>query len=423
MELLLTYLSALADFFLEVAPLLLLGLLIAGVLHVLFPEHLVERHLGQRSSGAVFKATLFGIPIPLCSCSVIPVMSSLKRKGASNGASISFLVSAPQIGADSYALTYGLLGPLFAVFRILAALVTALLAGLAENLLPEARQAAAETAPMQPDSGGSWRQRLRGLPAYIMDELLGSLANSLVLGILLATLIVVLVPDNFLAGLGTGAGLGASLLSMAIMLVIGVPMYVCATASTPIAAALLLKGISPGAALVFLLAGPATNAITLSTVYRQLGRRATALYLSSIALVSLAAGLLLDLWLGDEVLAESLHLHQHEMAPGWWELLGAGLLALLLARHYGRYFLQRGRSRAFRAKGDLLEWKVDGMTCMHCVQRLSDSVQQRVEPGELQVDLGSGTVQVRDPRIGQDGWRGDLRSAIEDAGFHVEQEG
>ena len=421
MNWILSYFDSLLAFYLEIAPLLLLGLAVAGVLHLLFPEYLIERHLGGRGVSSVVKATLFGIPIPLCSCSVIPVMTSLKRKGASNGATVSFLVGAPQIGADSWLLTYGLLGPLFAVFRIGAALVTALVAGLVENLLPEERRrtetpAAAAHAPVD----ASWQDRGRRLFTYLNDELLGSIADSLILGILLAALITVIVPDTLFAGLGANA----PWISMLVMLAIGIPMYVCATASTPIAAALLLKGISPGAALVFLLAGPATNAITVSTVYRTLGRRPTIIYLVTIAVVALGAGFLMDAFFLGQIRAQTQG-HHHHFQPGILHWLGGALLAGLLARHYLLRWLPGPRTPGTTDSDSLsiLELQVEGMTCNHCERRLVDALQAALPLKGLDVSHEKGEVRM----AGDTPWTGErirtARAAVEAAGFLVVGEG
>ena len=408
-----TYSQALLSFYREIAPLLLLGLLVAGLLHLLFPEYLIEKHLGGRGVRSVLKATFFGIPIPLCSCSVIPVVSSLKGKGASNGASVSFLVAAPQIGADSWMLTYGLLGPLFATFRIGAALVTALVAGLVENLLPEERRR--KEAPVQqptaPPMDADWRERARGVGSYVSHELLGSIANSLVLGMLLAALITVLVPDSLLAGMGADR----PWLSMLFMLAVGIPLYVCATASTPIAAALLLKGISPGAALVFLLAGPATNAVTISTVTRSLGRRPAAIYLLSIATVSLAAGFLLDHFFMGQVRSQTMG-HVHQFQPGLGHWLGGLVLGAMLLQHYALAWFPRRTDRISTGDPGVLQLQVDGMTCNHCVRRLSDSLRAALPQAELDVDLASGLVRLSS----QQGWQ---RSQIDSAGQAVEQAG
>ena len=279
------------------------GFLGAGLLKAFLPEEAVARHLGKSSTGAVLKASLFGIPLPLCSCGVIPAAVGLRKQGASKGASAAFLVSTPESGVDSIAVTWALLDPVMTVARPLAAFVTATVTGLLINRLPE------ETAPVAPEvapaggcgcAGGSCAgsatpaqpplgRRLRNGLAYAFGELLGDIGRWLLLGILVAGVLAWWLPDDFFA-----RQLGGEFSSLLIMLVVGIPLYICASASTPVAAAMVLKGLSPGAALVFLLAGPATNAATITVVTRFWGRRATVAYLAAIAGCSLLFGWLLN---------------------------------------------------------------------------------------------------------------------------------
>ncbi len=282
----------------EAAPWLLGGFLLAGLLHVLLSTERIARHLGRPGWSSIFKAALIGIPLPLCSCSVIPLAAALRRRGASRGATASFLISTPETGVDSIALTYALLGPVMAVARPLTALVTAVLAG---GLIGRFAGPGADfAAPPEPassccsgDSCGAAsrrpRARLREAVRFGLVDMFEDLAPWLVSGFLLAGLVAALLPaDFFERHLGTG------LPAMLLMALVGLPLYVCATSSTPIAAALVLKGLGPGAALVFLLVGPATNVATMLIVARELGKRGLALYLASITAVAFAAGLTLD---------------------------------------------------------------------------------------------------------------------------------
>lgn len=320
----------------EAAPFVLLGFFAAGLLRALVPVEAVARHLGPKSFGAVLKASLFGIPLPLCSCGVIPAAVGLRRQGASKGAAAAFLVSVPETGVDSIAITWALLDPVMTVARPLAAFLTATVTGLLINRLPEEPVAgdAGSDAGCGCAGGGEEKlplwARLRAGLAYAFGDLLADIGRWLLLGIVLAGVITYFVPASLFSGpLGQG---GASLL---LMLVVGIPLYICASASTPIAAALVLKGLSPGAALVFLLAGPATNAANLAVVGRFWGRRATAVYLAAIAGCSLALG-----WLTNRFYAWSgLDIGRWVARPaetggGLWEGLAAVLLLLLLARAF-----------------------------------------------------------------------------------------
>ncbi len=284
----------------EAAPWVLLGFAAAGAIHAFVPAESLARHLGGRGPGSVLKAALIGIPLPLCSCGVLPVAAGLRRGGAGRGATASFLVSTPETGVDSIAVTWALMDPLMTLLRPVAAFVTALAAGLAANLLPEesAGPTVGQLAPAGAAGGcaggccngqcaapGPAPSRLAAGWAFVRDDLLPDIGPWLLLGVLVAGLIAVLVPESALAALP-----GGEWASMLGMLVVAVPLYICATSSTPVAAALVLKGLSPGAALVLLLAGPATNAATIAVVGRILGRAAVPVYLGAIVACSLAMG-------------------------------------------------------------------------------------------------------------------------------------
>ncbi|MFC1530010.1 SO_0444 family Cu/Zn efflux transporter [Gemmatimonadota bacterium] len=299
---------------LDSAPFVLFGFLAAGIIKAFVPDDMVARHLGTKSTGSVLKASLLGVPLPLCSCSVLPTAISLRKQGADRGASAAFLVSTPESGVDSIAITWALLDPLMTVARPIAAFFTATVTGLSINALPDedterpGSDAAVddEEAGEEPGCGcgssscdtdpsavtGMEESLLRRLWAgitYSYDDLLREIGGWLLIGLAVAGVITWLLPADLFAG-----QMGGELTSLLLMLVVGIPLYICATASTPIAAALVLKGLSPGAALVFLLAGPATNAATLTVVLKHWGRKATVAYLVSISLCALLLGWLLN---------------------------------------------------------------------------------------------------------------------------------
>jgi uncharacterized membrane protein YraQ (UPF0718 family) len=335
---------------LEAAPYVLFGFFMAGLLKALVPSDLVTRHLGRNSPGAVLKAALFGAPLPLCSCSVIPAAIGLRRQGASKGAAASFLVSVPETGVDSIAISWALLGPFMALARPVVAFVTATLTGLLINLLPEEPLPAEQPSAAEcscpslgavtgaPPQKEPLRRRLRAGMAFAFGDLLGDIGKWLLFGILVAGVISHLLPADLLTRVFAHDGL-----SFLAMLLVGIPLYICASASTPIAAILMAKGLSPGAALVFLLAGPATNAATLTLVLRYFGRRATVVYLLSIALCALLAGYLLNRIYA----AGGFELLQVPVSddPGripWLSMLAALLLLLLI----GRSLLPRNKKKS-----------------------------------------------------------------------------
>lgn len=295
----------------EAAPFVLFGFFAAGVLKALVPDDFVSRHLGSNGTRSVLKASLFGVPLPLCSCGVIPVAIGLRKQGASKGATASFLVSVPETGVDSIAISWALLDPVMTVVRPIAAFLTAIVTGVCINLLPDKDSLVKQTisadwcSPLPHTSGINNKVpvfiRLKQALTYAFSDLLKDIGKWLILGIIIAGTISYMVPDRFFEDY-----LGGEFSSLLIMLLVGIPLYICASASTPIAAAMILKGLSPGAALVFLLAGPATNAATLTVISKHLGKAATATYLSIIALSSLIIGWLINHlygWLGIDVMA------------------------------------------------------------------------------------------------------------------------
>jgi hypothetical protein len=327
---------------LESSIFILFGLLVSGLLRVFLDPGAVAHHLGSGRFKSVFKASLLGIPIPLCSCGVLPAAASLKKQGANNGAVTSFLVSTPESGVDSIAITYALMDPIMTVVRPVAAFFTAAVAGIAENLLVRPATAgpiaADRSCPVDGCCDGrdcapevhrhhhSLAEKLRAGFRFAFTDVWADLAPWFLFGVILSGMITALLPASIFSRY-LGGGFGA----MLIMLAVGIPIYICATASTPIAAALILQGVSPGAALVFLMTGPATNITSLTVLIRVLGRRATAIYLSAIALCALGFGLLVDrLYQAMGISAQAVVGRAGEAIPHGLEL-GAAVVVLALS--------------------------------------------------------------------------------------------
>jgi len=347
MELLATFIDSLWHVCLEAAPWLLLGLLVAGLIKSFLPARVLGRWLGGRGVGAIVRAALLGTPLPLCSCSVIPAAVTLRRGGASRGATTSFLVATPENGADSIALTWALLGPFMTVLRPVAAIISAISTGLLT------RWVAPEDAPVTPAAAGSVKgaavccdgssccggsggtgsspQTLIGRCVaglrYAAGDLLRDIVVWLAIGLVLAAVIQALVPPGELAQWGSGIA------AMLVLMLIGVPMYICATASTPVAAAMLVAGVSPGAVLVFLLAGPATNLGTVGIIWKELGGRTTGAYLAGVCGTSLVLGLATDAL----VVAAGLNVaaqagDAHHIVPQWLAVASLAALGVLTLR-------------------------------------------------------------------------------------------
>jgi hypothetical protein len=275
----------------EMSPYLLFGFLLAGLLSYFISREWISRHLGGHGLWPVIKAALLGVPLPLCSCSVIPVAASLRRHGAGRGGAVAFLIATPQTSVDSILVTLSLLGPVFAVARPFIALITGLAGGALVDVIEPHGEADVQEpeecadACCAPERGFA---RIAGALRYGFGDLARDIGPSLLIGLLIAGAIAAFVPDEYFAGVGRSPW-GILLLMLA-----GIPVYVCATASVPVAAALVMKGVSPGAALAFLMTGPATNAAGIITVWRIMGFRSAATYLGTVAAGALGGGLLLN---------------------------------------------------------------------------------------------------------------------------------
>ena len=291
-ELLINFCSQCWLVMLEMAPYLLFGFALAGLMSIWISPAWTERHLGGRGFVPVIKATLLGVPLPLCSCSVIPVVASMRRHGASRAAATSFLLSTPQTGVDSIAITYALLGPVFAVFRPIAAIVTGLLGGSLVLAAGNGKSAQPDASPECTDSCCSGdRARPAWLRAlhYGFVTLPRDLVWPLLAGVAIAGAISAGLQKDFIHDhLGAGTG------SILVLMAAAIPLYICATASVPIAAGLIHLGASQGAALAFLIVGAATNPAAVTTVWKLLGRRTLMVYLTTVALSALACGFALD---------------------------------------------------------------------------------------------------------------------------------
>lgn len=292
---------------------LVVGFVVAGLLHAFISKAMLAKHLGKRGIGSVLKATLVGIPMPLCSCSVIPAAASLRQGGASKGASAAFAVSTPEIDVPAASLTWALLGPVMAIARVIASGVSAIVAGvlidatdkdvakpdeLVEQQAPVAEPAKSccHSEP-EPEATPSIKQRLATAVKYAFITLPADLVTWLLIGFVVSAAVTAFVPSEWLSGT-IGSGFVAMLLAMSFGLVV----YVCATGSTPMAAALVAKGLGPGAALAFLLTGPATNPATMAWILKDLGGKALAVYLVSIGGVAMASGMALNWVLAGSVL-------------------------------------------------------------------------------------------------------------------------
>jgi hypothetical protein len=341
--------EALWQLSLAMAPYILFGLFFAGILHELVPSTLVTKHLGKSSVLSVIKSTLFGIPLPVCSCGVIPLATAIKKSGASKGATLSFLISTPITGVDSIMATYGIFGWIFTLYRAITSMIIAMVAGILTNIFDKDEEAKPlpKFTTFSPIKTTSTAQNvsccsqntnskfsLSSAIKYAFGTLLKDIAKPLFWGLLLGAVITVIIPENLSAVLQD-----YTWLSYLIVIVIAVPMYVCATASLPIAAGLMLSGVSAGAAFVFLSAGPATNTVTIGVVKKLLGSKALFIYLGSIIIGSIIFGLGLDYLFDISQIDPSSLIHLHEEG-GFIASVSAVLLWAFLLYFLAKPFVQ-----------------------------------------------------------------------------------
>ncbi len=374
-EILIKYWNGISSLFLEMSPFLMLGFLISGLLYIIISKETIANNLGKPGALSVIKAAIFGVPMPLCSCGVIPVAASLYKRGASKGATLSFLISTPQTGVDSILITYGMLGPIFAMARPVIALITGVIGGLfTEQIKSEDYTTSIKTNHKHP------KKTLKDAIKYAFISLPQDIAWPLIKGILMAGLITLLIPDNFFQDYGiTGWS------AMILMAVLSIPMYICATASVPIAAGLISSGIEPGAAFVFLMAGPATNIATISVIINTLGKKIVYIYLSTIFTCSIIFGALIN-----KFIIINLNSMHHQMNHNHWLNILSGLLLLAVCLYAipNKFFINDVVDEIDN-KADV-SFIVKGMTCNHCKETVTEAINTCDGIQDVTINLESG---------------------------------
>jgi uncharacterized protein len=418
-------LNEITNTFVSMAPYLMIGLFFAGILHVFVSSDIVAKHLGGNSAASVIKAAIFGIPLPLCSCGVLPVAMSLRKGKASDGATISFLISTPQTGIDGIIATWGMLGPVFAVFRPIAALVMGITGGLVTNLF-STKQAPAidggrkrfecnicyDTSP----HSHSFAHRVRRIFTYAYRDFFDDISVNLSIGLVLSGAIAFFVPDHFFEKY-----VGNEFVSMLLMIALGIPMYTCVTASIPVAVALMLKGLSPGAAFVFLTVGPATNFSFIMVIAQVMGKKIVAVYLTTLAIMSVMMGYVLNAVFNitgtqsiDKLLVQ--HFCKHTAV---WELVLSGIFLGILLLSFYRLLLPKikglfGMKKPGSGAPAPLAIKVSGMSCKNCARKVTEAVKKLNGIKSVDVDVKKGTVRV-EGSVSPD----EVKKAIENAGYTV----
>lgn len=395
-----TLLNSLMAILNEMSPYILLGFLIAGILHVFVKPAVMSRHLAGNGIRPVVKAALFGIPLPLCSCGVLPTAVSLKRGGASAAASTSFLIATPQTGVDSIAATYSLLGPAMAVVRPVAALVGAVFGGMAVGrFAPEAEIAeenagtgasACSTAADEP-SRGSFVGKVVASVRYGFVDMIQHVGKWLVIGLVIAALITVFVPDDLFVGLSR-----YPLLAMLAMVAVAIPMYICATGSIPIALSLMMKGLSPGVAFVMLMAGPAANFASVMVLRRSMGARATAIYIGSVVVTAIAIGLIIDYLLPAAwFLPAGAHASGACHASHSFGIFDTLCSALLLVLLFNALIIKKlNKGTTMNTTESIRTFKVTGMMCPHCQASVQRGLESLEGIDSVVVNLGKSTASI-----------------------------
>ncbi len=388
---------------LELAPWLFLGAVIATILKFTLPTDFVSRHLGRPNLGSVVKSSFLGLPMPLCSCGVIPAAISLKKSGASNGAVVSFMISTPQTGVDSLLIVASFLGWPLALFMMVTTFLTGILGGIFVHwFAPHDKGTESEavsekeTCAVTPAASPRWQRYYR----YAVDELIGGIYRYLLVGILVAAVINLVIPPNSLAGITALQGI----LGLLGVLLIAIPLYVCTNGSVPIAASLVASGLPAGSAFVFLMAGSATNVATLGSVFRVLGRRIMLIYLGTIIFSSLGLAWIFQALWGDFTLG---HVIQHRHHEGSWymqmlsTLSAVGLTALILRwsyldlRSWFRSFSKLNKQAGLQE----MVLHVEGMTCKNCVAHVKRDLEKVPGVARVEVDLSTGLAKMWGPSL------------------------
>ena len=408
----------------SMSPYLLLGFFLAGMMHAFIPNYLFHKYLSDNSLRSVLNAAMLGIPLPLCSCGVIPTGMSLHKEGASNGAVVSFLIATPQTGVDSILATYSLMGLPFAIIRPVAALFTAMLGGIFANKmnLAPAVAVSGEACSCNGSSCGCsahgneekpktvWSKFLYGLH-YAFVDMMQDIGRWLVFGLLVAGLITLYVPDSFFELFKD-----SSLASIGLVLLCAIPMYLCSTGSIPIAVALMMKGFSPGTALVLLMAGPAVNMASILVVNKVLGRKTMLVYIASIICGAILFALGID-YIAPDVFLQSIkmgHVCMHgEVSVFNW--IASGFLALLLANALvRRYLIKKEEPVEVAAEENVLVVHVEGMSCNHCRANVEKAISKLEGAEEVEVDLPTGRAVVHG-KVDKE----TVRAAVEEIGFKL----
>lgn len=381
----------------EMSPYLLLGFFFAGLLYAFMPRQKIERYFSGKPLKSSVLAAIFGIPLPLCSCGVIPTGTALYKNGASKGGTVSFLISTPQTGVDSILATFSLLGLPFAIIRPIAALITGITGGLITSHYTKKEERAESEFKEDERQQKNFIEKVKDVFTYGFVEFIQDISQWLIVGLVLAAAISALIPDDFFNLLAL-----PPVLQMLMILVISIPLYICATGTIPLAAVLLLKGISPGAAFVLLMAGPATNAATITMIGKVLGKKSLFAYLGTIIAGALGFGLLIDYVLPIEwftFITQQDISHHHGDGVQLWQIGSAIVLNLLIINGYIQKIKQQRITPQNITTMENITIRVDGMTCNHCKTNVENNLEKLDFVENATVNLGDKSVTIEGDAI------------------------
>jgi len=410
-----TFLSDFVKILSEMSPYLLLGFFFAGLLYAFIPQKKIERYFNGKPFKSSLLASIFGIPLPLCSCGVIPTGTAFYKNGASKGGTVSFLISTPQTGVDSILATFSLMGLPFAIIRPFAALVTGITGGLVTSVVTK-NEPATKTYHEQPEEYKSFSQKIVDVFRYGFVEFIQDISKWLVIGLVLAAIISALIPNEFFELLNM-----PPIVQMLLILVVSIPLYICATGSIPLAAILILKGISPGAAFVLLMAGPATNAATITMIGKVLGRKSLFTYLATIIAGAIGFGLIIDYALPTQWFTEITHQHlghNHGEHLNWWQITSGIVLIVLIINGYIQKYLKSRNSKVINLKNSTMEIKtikVEGMTCNHCKSNVENNLEKLSFIETAKVNLVDKSVTIEGENINLDA----IKQTVDSIGYKV----
>jgi len=399
-----SFLNEIINLFVEISPYLILGFLVSGFLYIFTSKEMVANNLGKPGFASVSKASLFGVPMPLCSCGVIPVATSMNKRGASKGATLSFLISTPQTGIDSILLTLNQMGLQFAIIRPIVALITGVIGGLIGEQLTQ-NEKKEVVKQNQTDTKKTYVDGIK----YAFITLPADIIKPLMKGIIISGLIAILIPNDFFASYNF-TGLSA----MLIIAIASVPIYVCATASVPVAMSLMAKGLEPGAAFVFLMAGPATNAATISVILNSLGKKIVISYVSVIFISSILFGSLINLFLDTNTIPMNMGHHHHHNSL-WNIFSDLSVSAMLIIIFYYLFSKIKRKSNTMDNINTDNSYLIKGMTCNHCKQTATEAIEGCSGVEKVDINLDSGTANIHGEKIDDN----EIIAAIKSVGFSI----